>query len=218
MFEAVIFDFDGVILNSEPIHYQACFQAFTTLGIKLDYAEYVEKYLGLADKEMFLKFLAERGLQYSDAERDALIACKVRHYQNLIHLDDNLPMIDDVDHYISHLSKTVRKIAICSGSTRKEITTILTKLKQGALQPYFDLIVTADDVRQGKPSPEGYLLTAKHLNVSPEKCLVIEDTPHGVAAAKAAGMYAVALLTTYQKHQFQHADKVIDGFKQLMLV
>lgn len=218
MFEAVIFDFDGVILNSEPIHYQACVQVLSSLDIRLDYPEYVEKYLGLADKDMFPKILTDRGMRYTPADRDALVARKLHIYQEMIHRNDHLPMITHVDNYLLHISKIVRKIAICTGSSRKEVDLILAKLKQGIFQSYFDLMVTADDVQQGKPSPEGYLLTAKHLNVVPEQCLVIEDTPHGVAAAKAAGMYAVALLTTYQRHQFQHADKVIDGFQQLMTI
>ena len=217
MFEAVIFDFDGVILDSEPIHYQACSQVFEALGMPLAYEEYVAKYLGLADKEMFPKFLMDRAQNYSSDKIEALIAQKVENYQTLISLDEDLPMIDGVDCYIFQLSKTIEKIAICSGSAREEVITVLAKLRRGTLQPYFNLMVTSEDVQKGKPSPEGYLLTAERLNVPPERCLVIEDIPHGVSAAKAAGMYVIALLTSYQRHQFHHADKVVDGFNQLIV-
>lgn len=217
MFQAVIFDFDGVILDSEPLHYEACCHVFKTLELTLNYAEYVEKYLGLSDKEMFPKFFSARNYHFSRDEMNVFFEEKTKQYQEIIRQCDNLPMIDSVDQYIDYISKKVPKLAICSGSTRNEILAVLMKLKQGGLQPYFNAMVTSEDVQHGKPSPEGYLLTAQRLNVSPNQCLVIEDTPHGVEAAKAAGMYAIALLTTYTKDQLQHADEVITHFSQLIL-
>lgn len=216
MFQAVIFDFDGVILDSEPLHYKACIPVFKSLGLELNYDEYVEKYLGLSDKEMFPKFFSERGCSYSPDKIKVLISEKTARYQEIIEQCDDLPMIDSVDQYIVHVSKKISKIAICSGSTRKEIMAVLAKLKQGGLQPYFNTIVTSEDVQRGKPSPEGYLLTAERLNVPPEQCLVIEDTPHGIDAAKDAGMYVIGLLTSYTKSQLQHADKIITHFSQLI--
>lgn len=126
-------------------------------------------------------------------------------------------MIDSVDKYIDYIYQRIPKLAICSGSTRNEIMAVLTKFKQGELQTYFDTIVTSEDIQQGKPSPEGYLLTAKRLNVSPNQCLVIEDTSHGIEAAKLAGMHVIALLTSYKKDQLLHADKIISHFNQLIV-
>ncbi|CDZ76137.1 Phosphorylated carbohydrates phosphatase [Legionella massiliensis] len=217
MFQALIFDFDGVILDSEPLHYEACSFVFKQLGLALSYEEYVEKYLGLSDKEMFPKVLSAKNFNLSLDKINALIEEKTKHYQEIVRLCDSLPMIDSVDRYIEYISQKIPKLAICSGSTRNEIRAVLTKLKQGRLQSYFNTIITSEDVQQGKPSPEGYLLTAKQLNVPPSECLVIEDTPHGVDAAKAAGMQAIAILTSYKKDQFQHADKVITNFNQLIV-
>ncbi|KTC83781.1 HAD family hydrolase [Legionella brunensis] len=217
MFQAVIFDFDGVILDSEPLHFKACSYVFKKLGLALSYDEYVEKYLGFSDKEMFPKFFSERGCSFSLDKIKDLIREKTVRYQEIIKQCDDLPMIDSVDQCIVNISKKIPKIAICSGSTRNEIGVVLAKLKQGRLQAYFDTIVTAEDVQRGKPSPDGYLLTAQRLNVLPNQCLVIEDTPHGVEAAKAAGMYVVALLTSYTKNQLQNADKIINNFSQLIL-
>lgn len=148
---------------------------------------------------------------------NALIEEKTSRYQEIIKQCDELPMINSVDQYILYISKKISKISICSGSARNEIMAVLTKLKQGRLQAYFNTIVTSEDIQRGKPSPDGYLLTAQRLNVSPDQCLVIEDTPHGVEAAKAAGMYVVALLTSYTKDQLQKADKIINNFSQLIL-
>ncbi len=217
MFQALIFDFDGVILDSEPLHYEACSFVLKQSGLALSYEEYVEKYLGFSDKEMFPKLFSSRNFSFSLDKINALIEEKTKQYQEIIRQVDSLPMIDSVDRYIDYISQKIPKVAICSGSTRNEIMAVLTKLKQGKLQTYFNTIVTSEDVQQGKPSPEGYLLTAKRLNVSPSECLVIEDTPHGVEAAKAAGMHVVAVLTSYKKDQLQHADKIITHFNQLIL-
>lgn len=217
MFQAVIFDFDGVILDSEPLHYEACSHVFNQLGLTLSYAEYTEKYLGLSDKEMFPKLFSAKNLSFSLDKINALIEEKTKQYQEIIKLCDNLPMIDSVDRYINYVSQKTPKLAICSGSTRNEVMAVLTKFKQGELQTYFNTIVTSEDVQHGKPSPEGYLLTAKQLNVSPNQCLVIEDTPLGIEAAKAAGMHVIALLTSYKKEELHHADKIISHFNQLIL-
>jgi beta-phosphoglucomutase len=216
MFEAIIFDFDGVILDSEPLHYEACCKVLKHLGIAISYEEYMEKYLGLSDKDMFPKLLQNEGFNCSAAEVNAFIQQKVRAYTDIIRTHDSLPLIVDFEQFIFKIAHKVKKIAICSGSNLKEIMAVLTKVRQGKLRAYFNTIVTADDVRLGKPSPEGYLLTAKRLNIAPERCLVIEDTPHGVKAAKAAGMQVIGLMTTYDRQQFLMADKVITGYRQLL--
>lgn len=216
MFEAVIFDFDGVILDSEPIHYETCCSVFGALGIELSYTEFMVHYLGLADKEMFPKLLHDKGFNFSADEIKQLIQQKENAYTHIIRSREYLPLIADFEQFIFKIASTVKKIAICSGSSRNEIIAVLSKVRQGKLQAYFSTIVTAEDVAVGKPSPEGYLLTAKRLQVSPSRCLVIEDTLHGVKAAKAAGMQVIGLMTTYDRQEFLIADRVISGFRQLL--
>ena len=213
MFEAVIFDFDGVILNSEPIHYEACYKALETFGLTLSNEEYSDLYLGISDVEKFPKLLRSKGIEFSQEEIDQLIEQKIKHYTHVLHQREKLPIIVGVIQYIHEVFQKVGSIAICSGSSRREVMTALTKLKQdGELLLDFNTIVTSEDVEEGKPSPEGYLLTAKRLGVSPDKCLVIEDSPHGVEAAKKAGMYVVAILTTHDRHKLKKADAIIDNF------
>lgn len=218
MFQAVIFDFDGVLLDSEPMHYEASSYVIKKLGLSLSFDEYEEKYLGLADRDMFTRFFTDYGREVSSQELQGMIAEKGAFYTNLIYNHDKLPMMEDVDKYIEFLLKQKLKLGICTGSTRNELTAALACLKQGALQSCFNTSVTVDDISQGKPSPEGYLLTAKRLGVLPEKCMVIEDAPHGVEAAKAAGMFVTALLTTYPKERLQQADLVVNNFAQLMMM
>jgi len=167
MFEAVIFDFDGVILDSEPLHYKACSQILQTYGIFFTYQEYTEKYLGLSDKEMFPSLLSDKGNSFSFAEINLLIEQKAQAYIEMIQNHEHLSLMVGFELFLLKIAKMVNKIAICSGSTMHEIMAVLSKVKQGTLQHYFTSIVSAEDVQKGKPSPEGYLLTAKRLNVAP---------------------------------------------------
>ncbi|MGQ3891886.1 HAD family hydrolase [Legionella sp. CNM-4043-24] len=217
MFQGVIFDFDGVILDSEPLHYQAFASALEKTGLSLSYDEYIKKYLGLSDKDLFPRFFADRAYCFSLDEVDWLKRKKTSQYQDIIRHCADLPMIDSADEFIIHTAGRGSKTAICSGSTRNEIKTVLANLVQGRLQDCFNTIVSSDDVQQGKPSPEGYLLTARQLNLAPEECMVIEDTPHGIEAAKAAGMYVVALSASYTtESDLKHADRIIHHFSQLL--
>lgn len=216
MFDAVIFDFDGVILDSEPLHYQACCHVFKPLGIELTWPEFLENYIGTADKEMFPLIFNNKNLIFSKDEIKNFIHLKVKYYTDMINAHSKLPMVSNVDCYIKSIVKADKKVAICSGSTRSEINAVLAKLNHGELQDYFKLIISSEDVREGKPSPEGYLLTAERLKLSPNKCLVIEDAPHGIAAAKAAGMKVFALPTTQHKSKLSQADRVLESFAELL--
>lgn len=216
MFDAVIFDFDGVILNSEPLHYQACCEIFKPLGIEFAWSEFLDNYIGTPDKEMFPLIFKNKHLVFSPSETKRFIERKVEFYTEIINSRDCLPIVSGVDKYIKYLNNLGKKTAICSGSTRDEINAVLSKFNNGELLDYFKIIVSTEDVQFGKPSPEGYLLTAKKLNVSPEKCLVIEDAPHGITAAKAAGMKVFALPTTQHTSKLSHADRVVESFAELV--
>lgn len=216
MFEAIIFDFDGIILDSEPLHYAACQQVLKDLHITLSYDEFSEKYIGLADKEMFPQILVNNGYHFSSDQINSLIGKKVAYYLANIENHTDLPMITGLDQYVIKISQEIKKIAICSGSSRQEITTTLNKLKNGSLKDYFSIIVSSEDVKNGKPSPEGYLLTAQHLKVSPAKCLVFEDSPAGIEAAKTAGMYVIAFPTTQSRSLLHKANKIAANFMDLL--
>lgn len=216
IFEAVIFDFDGVILDSEPLHYAACCEVIKEIGLELLYKEYIEQYIGLSDKEMFPKLLANKGYACSQDAANVLINKKIEIYTDTINNHPELPFIFGMYRYISYIKESKKKIAICSGSTRKEVISVLNKFNGGHLLSYFNTIVTAEDVKYGKPSPEGYLLAAKCLGTSPSQCLAIEDSPLGVDAAKKAGMQVIALQTTYDKQRLNKADLIVDSFMDLL--
>ncbi|WP_133129296.1 HAD family hydrolase [Legionella yabuuchiae] len=216
MLEAVIFDFDGVILDSEPLHYEACCMSLKTLGLSITYSEYMADYLGLSDKEMFPQLLMSQGHYLSPKEINSLIDKKIESYAYLINSRNKLPFIPGVEQFITNLHQKSIKIAICTGSTKTELLPVLERFKSGNLTHYFDVIVTSEEVQYGKPSPEGYLLTINRLGVSPKHCQAFEDSPYGIDAAKKAGLKVTALATTHNKHELNGADNVISNFEELL--
>lgn len=217
MSTAVIFDFDGVIINSQLMHYQACCEALKSFDIRINYEDYVKQYCGLSDIEAFQKILRMHCHIFSYEDISNMVECKKKSYIKQIDSHGELPFIPNVELYISQLIENQKKLAICSGSSRKEVLSVLARLEQGNLKQYFETIITIDDVNKGKPDPEGYLLALSHLNIQANNCLVIEDSPRGVAAAKQAGIKVTALLTTHKKQDLYEADEIVNGFKDLLI-
>ncbi len=217
MLEAVIFDFDGVILDSEPLHYEACCMALKTIGISLSYTDYMTDYLGLSDKEMFPQLLMSKGHYLSPKEVNQLLDKKIESYAYLINSRNKLPFIPGVEQYLLNLRKAAIKIAICTGSTKTELLPVLERFKSGNLTHYFDVIVTSEEIQYGKPSPEGYLLTISRLGVLPKYCQAFEDSPYGIEAAKKAGLKVTALATTHRQQELKNADQVIANFEELLV-
>lgn len=217
MIKAIIFDFDGVILNSEPIHWQACNMVFEKIGFTIPYDYYLQHYAGVADKEMFPRIFTENCLNYTPPEIDDFIVQKVQAFKTVINSSKELKGIDGLPQFLNFANQAVPNIAICSGAIRTEIETILAKIENGTLQQYFKHITTSEDVSKGKPSPEGYLKTAVKLNVLPEDCLVIEDTQIGIQAARAANMKVIGITTTNRREVLSEAHAIIDAYEGVAL-
>lgn len=212
MFKAIIFDFDGVILDSEPLHFQACREAFEALNIPFTYEEFSKKYIGLADKDLFPQFLNNNGYVFSPEKLAHLLDIKNEAYEKIIRNCPDLPVIPGLELFLQQLRQEKKLLAICSGSTRKDITILLERLN---LASYFMSIVSTEDVRKGKPSPDGFLLAAERLRVSPADCLAIEDSSHGIEAAKNAGMKVIALSTSHPAAQLKQADSIAKNFHDI---
>ena len=214
MIKAVIFDFDGTVFDSEPMHFAAHQRALKErFGLELAYPFYLQHYAGISDQKALPKILSEHDIDISEIDIDELIRFKKSFYTKHIEQLISLPSIAGLPEFLAWL-KTRYPIAICSNSTRAEIDTSFSKIEQGDLRQHFETIVSADMVYAPKPSPEGYLFTAKQLGVKPEDCLVFEDSPPGITAAKAAGMIAIGLLTTYPAERLTDADQVITDFTE----
>ena len=218
MLRAIIFDFNGVILNDEPIHFRAMQEAVSNLGIVLSEKDYWDKYLPFDDNECLRAICRDHAVHLSQERHSLLIRTKIESYARRIR--DSLPLFPGVSPLIETAAMRY-PLAVASGARREEIE---TTLKATALQGHFRVIVAAEDFNLGKPHPESFLLALKKLNevlsdipgsIRPEECLVIEDSVGGVAGARAAGMRCLAVSNSYPPEKLAAADKVVPSLESV---
>jgi beta-phosphoglucomutase len=206
---AVIFDFDGVIADTEGLHLRAFQDVFERRGWQLDEQAYFERYLGYDDVGLVVAFGQERSLPLTGTDVATLVEAKTRLFASYIEAGEML--FPTAPACINRLAASYR-LGIASGALKVEIVSIL---ETADLLHHFPVIVAADDVTECKPAPEPYLKAARELNVAPSCCVAIEDSPAGLAAAKAAGMRTIGLTTTSARHLLKDANLVLDGLHQI---
>ena len=215
--EAVIFDFDGVIVDTEPLHYEAFQRTLEPLGLHFTWQEYAETYIGFDDRDAFRHAFSSKGMIIIQDELHSLIEQKAAFFQEIIRSDVSAyPGVLDL---IFHLQAHKIPLAICSGALRADIDPILTML---GISACFDVIVTANDVAVSKPDPECYQLAFKRLqsfhqnSFSIDTTIAIEDTPAGISAAKAAGLMVCAVTNSYPAARLGQATFVTDSLLTLV--
>jgi beta-phosphoglucomutase len=198
VFQAVIFDFDGVIVDSEPLHYRAIQAALAPLEITFPYEEYLRRYVGFDDRDAFREALRAAGRSVDEAEVAALCVRKAGAFRVL--LDGEIPRVPGAADLIRALHARGIPLAVASGAVEAEIRLVLDRLD---LRACFAVIVAADHVAASKPDPATYRLAVERLTaafpgreITPGRCLAIEDTACGVASARSAGLRVLALTTT----------------------
>lgn len=205
----VIFDFDGVIADSEAQHLRAFQQVFADRGWTLTELDYVEQYLGYSDQELIDLVARSRGEVLRPEERQQMIAAKGRAYAALMTTGGAL--CPGAAALVTRLTD-VFPLAIASAAFSYEITQVL----EGAgLRTCFRAIVGVDDVRNSKPSPDPYLEAARRLGIAPEACAAIEDSPWGLESARAAGLRTIGVTHTYPRDRLTAADVVIDSLDEV---
>lgn len=214
---AIIFDFDGVIANSEPLHFRAWRDTLATVGVPLTAEEYYEKYLGYDDVEMIETLARDRALAYDPRRQTTLIAEKGERFLELQHGDAVLfPGAAD----FIRAAAAEMPIAIASGALRHEIEEILTHSR---LLPHFRAIVASGETPRSKPAPDPYrrafeLLQPFAQGLEPSQCVAIEDSHWGLQAARGAGLRAVAVTSSYPADQLTaYADLIVPGLGALTL-
>jgi beta-phosphoglucomutase len=217
MLHAVIFDFDGVLFDSEHIHYQAYCKIFEQYGFSIPYEAYTQAYLGLQDDVILKQIFAKQGQILTPAQIQQLVAKKVQHYQNEIKQKNSLSSTKGLAQFLAQAIQFTEKLAICTNCKRIELDAVLAKLENGQLRRYFQTITTVDEVEIGKPAPDSYLKTAAKLQLKPQQCLVIEDSINGIKAAKAAGMTVAGLVSTHKPEDLSQADFVVHQFLDIDL-
>jgi beta-phosphoglucomutase len=206
MISAIIFDFDGVIVDSERLHWAAFNVVLEPLGRIISWQEYTDVFIGFDDRDTFGHAFPNLGTP----ELLDLIKKKAAAFQELLESDGAAALPGAVE-LINALSGNI-PLAICSGALREDILPIIGKL---GIDNAFDTIVTAEDTPRSKPDPAPYILTAERLGISTG--VVIEDTPAGIASAKGAGLKVLAVTNSYDRSHLTDADVIIDSLEDLSL-
>ncbi len=213
MLKAIIFDFNGIILNDEPVHFQAMRDAVAELGIRVSEQEYWDNYLPLDDKSCLRAICLKHGRELTEEETGDTLECKARLYRR--RLRHRFPLFPGVAELI-RTSAGQFPLAVASGARRDEIELTLTAT--GLIQ-YFQVLVGAQDFIQGKPHPESFLRALRLLNgklnngspaIRPKECLVIEDSIGGIEGARAAGMFCLAVTNSYPAGRLVGANRIVD--------
>ena len=209
MIQAVIFDFDGVLLDTSDQLYQGYKKVFTRLNIDYKKEQFNENY-GLKTKEHFKKVLSENNIRISNEELNKLVEERDIFYRGIC---NNLELLPGARKLLYELKNKNIKLGVASSTSRGNLNFFLPKL---GLQDYFDHILAGNEVTRGKPHPEIYLTICDHLNTKPSYCVGIEDTDKGINALKSANMKAVAVtLTNRKKYDFSKADLIVRSLEEL---
>ncbi len=185
MLKAVIFDLDGVIIDSEPFHWEVNKKIFRDLGIDVSPEEY-QNYIGVSNTNMWAELKKKHRLPQSVKQ---LVALQVSGNIDFMQREDFKP-IDGVLALIHDLSMENISLGLAYSSPYTVINIVLSAF---GIKRFFDAIVSGEDFQNGKPAPDIFLKAAELLNVSPGCCVVIEDSAHGASAAMAAGMKCIGL-------------------------
>ncbi|MCX5688459.1 MAG: HAD family phosphatase [Planctomycetota bacterium] len=200
---ALIFDFDGVIVDSEPMHEAGLRAGFERVGMTLSAQTNQQRLVGFADRDAYKAVCADFGRTPSDEEFAAISRDKWVFAQDAF-ARGKVPAFPGTLKLIKEATAAGVPIAICSGARRREIEHITRALD---IESLMKCIISADDVTQSKPNPEPYLRTVAAMGIAAANCVTIEDTDKGVAAAKAAGVRAVAVGHTLPASRLTQADR-----------
>lgn len=204
-FKAVIFDMDGVLIDSEPLHISVESKMLKELGILLKQEVYA-KFAGTTSLSMWKTIVSEFSL---DENPEDLAAENNRRFVKELSISDQVETFDGVVEVLSSLNKKGIPVALASSSSSIIVDAVLNRFN---LKHYFNAVVTGSDVQHSKPNPEIFLKAAQRLNIDPSMCIVIEDSPNGVNAALAAGMGCIGFASVKNHHDINHATWIIRSF------
>lgn len=205
-FSAVIFDMDGVIVDSEPLHKKAFEALFDELGRKHNHGIVFHEYYGRSDKVLLKDFIDRNNVPF---ELEDLTQRKLKYF--LRYLREHRPVFKELHSLVPELASHY-KLAIASSNFRSVIDVVM---EITGLRPHFNVIVGYEDIRFTKPDPEIYFTAAKRLGLRPSQCCVIEDAAMGVQAAKMAGMTCIGLTTSLPPEKLQQADFIARNFDDI---
>jgi len=194
-YTAILLDMNGVIIDDEHIHEAAFRQVLGEIGHTLTPEEYREHYVGRTDREGLQDHLASKGAAV--AGLDTLLATKSAAYHT--RAAQGIQSFAGVREFVEKAAARGLQLAVVTSANQDEAVSVLESLD---IARFMGCLVSGDDIDIGKPSPEGYLKAAAILGVKPSHCVVIEDAPNGVLAAKNAGMYCVGITNTHSRTSY----------------
>lgn len=219
---AILFDFNGVLVDDEPLHLELFQRVLAAEGIALSAEDYYEHYLGFDDKGCFTEVYRAAGRELAATDLSRLIARKSTFYNLEIH-GAGFPIFAGASELLQAAAASDLQLGIVSGALRNEVTAALAQLD---LVGAFKVLVTAEDVAAGKPDPEGYRRGLDGLNslpplptrlLHPHEVLAIEDSPAGISAAAACGLQTLGVAQTYPASALGEADQVVEALTEVTL-
>ena len=214
--DALIFDFDGVVVDSEPVHLAAFQEVLSLEGITMSRDNYYQKYLGFDDYDCFKAVAVDNDTAFTDAKVRQLTEAKTQLVRK--EFQTSVQALPGAVELIRQAAGGHLPMAICSGSLRQEIELASEAV---GVRDCFQVIVAAEDVHKGKPDPEGYRLALLRLSryapggAEPGETVAIEDSPAGIEAASASGMKVLAVSTSYASSELTGADRVVASLDEV---
>ncbi|UCD02337.1 MAG: HAD family phosphatase [Promethearchaeota archaeon] len=204
----VIFDMDGVLADTGSLHFESWVKM--AKGISLEFTrELFNETFGQQSPAIIRKLVG------SEVDNNLVVKwanLKELYYRKMV--KDKLTPLPGVIRIIKELKSEGFKLAVGSSGPPENVDLLLTKLK---IKKYFNVVITAAEVEKGKPEPDVFLMAANYLNINPKNCIVIEDAPVGIEAAKRAGMLSVALTTTHDKEELLDANLVVSDLSNITI-
>ncbi|MGV8074287.1 MAG: HAD family hydrolase [Syntrophobacteraceae bacterium] len=215
---AVIFDCDGVLVDTEPLHYRAFQEVLSPMGLGFGYEHYLKAYIGFDDRDAFLEAFREAGRSVEPDELEQIIKGKSLALQRIT--SNGISSFPGVVTLVRELIANKVPLAVASGSLHSEVEAFTTAL---GLRDAFRVIVAADDVTRSKPDPETYSKVLEKFrecqalkNLEPFSCVAIEDTPAGIESAKSAGLYVIGVANSYPIGRLRGlADHIVESLTEL---
>ena len=202
----VIFDMDGVLADTGPIHYESWVRMAKEIGKK-----FTRKFFNLTFGQQSVpitRILVGDNVDQELVEKWANL--KERYYREMA--EEKIVPLPGVLSLLQELETLGFKLAVGSSGPPENVDLLLESLR---IKHYFDIVITASDVKNGKPAPDVFLIASKKLTVLPSNCVVIEDAPVGIEAAKSAGMKCIALRTTHCNVELLKADLIVSDLSQI---
>ena len=209
MLQAVIFDMDGVIIESEPLHYKAYHKMFEDVNIEVS-AEFYESLTGKSTLNVCKQICDAFNLNES---AETLVALKRKHYDDIFENDKTFDLIEGVLDVIKNYHENGLTLVLGSSASMPSIERIF---KRFDLNKYFKAKLSGAELKASKPHPEIFIKAAQATGFKPEECMVIEDSTNGIIAAKSAGIFCIGYDSFHSKNQdYSKADLVVKDFSEI---